>query len=637
MKQESFSRCVVNHILRRVQQPWFLVLLTVVFAACFDWNDHYDESGIKSGEQEIFNGDIVSYMKSTPELARMSDILQKNGVYDSTHADRTYTFIVCADDVLSAHTDELADEEFASQFARNSVSDMEVSPAMLTDGMGIETRLGKCVWVYEREGGFNMDECKVTKSVKTANGYVYFVDGIVPIRLSVYEYLFNKLGSEYNDFKILVKTRQKETFDREHSTITGVDEQGRTTYDSIFVTRCELMDRYTKDGAAYWNMRDENYATTMFVPTNTQIRRAMKAAIDSIPRWLNRPATAADSTKFYDWIVKACFVDRRVCEAELPTEASATDPYGFDFDCVGGYQKIINEQADEVKYKEAEPAHWRPSIQRVDVSKKITCSNGFIYPCTNFKIPNHVVIYRVKTRLYQVWNAMSDKERKNYFKWLHWTDARADIEGQSSFDLDPSLPMMQYFLLCAVPDQEAMDDELPCSVTYKGLLYDEESNKVTEANLPAGEYYWSMGFKHSIQYSLSMKFNDLDYSVNDMCMYAQGSNFHFDRGAASEVPHLGTGVIAYPEGFDPDDWIKIDAKAIAYDTDGYLVDIVRLNHSGPFTITIKSNDMARIFKQQIAAGNSSVIDSNGALVRTNKNIYQLMMYHWCLRPTKNNY
>ena len=616
-----------------------LVLLTcgMTLASCSDWDDHFDESAIKSDSQEIYNGDIVSYLKSTAELSQMSQMFQKNGIYDSTYTNKTYTFIVCDNNVLSAHADEISGEEAQANFALNSVSDMEVAPSMLKDGLGVQTRFGKCVWVYKRGNGFCFDENNVTKCVKTNNGYVYYVDGIVPIRLSVYEYLFNKLGSEYNDFKILVMARQKQAFDREHSAIVGVDEQGRTVYDSVFNTRCELMDRYTKDGADYWNMRDENYAMTMFVPNNTQIRRAMKAAIDSIPRWLNRPANAADSTKFYDWIVKACFVDRRVNENELPTAADPADPYGFDFDCVGGYQKIINEQADEVKYKEAEPAHWRPSVQRVDVSKKITCSNGFIYPCTNFKIPNHVVIYRVKTRLYQVWNAMNDKDRSKYFKWVHWIEPRADIEGQTAFDLDPSLPMMQYFLLCAVPDQEAMDDDLPCSVTYRGLLYDETTNKVSEANLPAGEYYWSMGFKHSIQYSLSMKFNDQPWSVEDMVMYAQGSNFHFDRGAASEVPHLGTGVIAYPEGFDPDDWIKIDAKAIAYDTDGYLVDIVNLTHSGPFSITIKSNDMSRIFREQIALGNTSVVDANGLTVRTNKNIYQLMMYHWCLRPTKNNY
>lgn len=623
--------------MKKINLCILLLVSILLICSCSDWNDHFDDGQISSEEQTIFNGDIVTYLKTTAELSQMSQLLESNGVYDSTYTNKTYTFIVCDNATLSAHASEFADSASKSNFALNSVSDMEVAPSMLKDGLGIKTRFGKCVWVYEQNDGFHFDECNVTKSIKTNNGYVYYVDGIVPIRLSVYEYLFNKLGSEYNDFKILVMTRQKQMFDREHSAIVGVDEQGRTVYDSVFTMRCELMDRYTKDGADYWNMRDENYAMTMFVPNNTQIRRAMKAAIDSIPRWLNRPANAADSTKFYDWIVKACFVDRRVNENELPTTTDASNPYGFDFDCVGGYQKIINEQADEIKYKEAEPAHWRPSVQRVDVSKKITCSNGFIYPCTNFKIPNHVVIYRVKTRLYQVWNAMNDKERNQYFKWIHWKEPRADIEGQSAFDLDPSLPMMQYFLLCAIPDKESMDDELPCSVTYRGLLYDESTNKVSEANLPAGEYYWSMGFKHSIQYSLSMKFNDQPWSVEDMVMYAQGSNFHFDRGAASEVPHLGTGVIAYPEGFDPDDWIKIDAKAIAYDTDGYLVDIVNLTHSGPFTITIKSNDMSRIFKEQIALGNSSVIDSNGQIVRTNKNVNQLMMYHWCLRPTKNNY
>ena len=96
------------------------------------------------------------------------------------------------------------------------------------------------------------------------------------------------------------------------------------------------------------------------------------------------------------------------------------------------------------------------------------------------------------------------------------------------------------------------------------------------------------------------------------------------------MPHYGeeTG-IAYPEGFDVDYWQKLNDKAIAYDTDGYTVGIVTMPESGNFRIRVTSNDMARIYKAQL--------DSGVVLNRDKNNVNQLMMYHWCLRPTHNNY
>ena len=113
-------------------------------------------------------------------------------------------------------------------------------------------------------------------------------------------------------------------------------------------------------------------------------------------------------------------------------------------------------------------------------------------------------------------------------------------------------------------------------------------------------------------------------------MAATGSNYHFDRGAASPVPHYGNEFgIAYPENFDVDYWQTQNEKAIAYDTDGYTVGVVTMPQSGNFKIRVTSNDMSKYYK--LALDNGIVLDRN------KNNTYQLMMYDWCLRPTHNNY
>jgi hypothetical protein len=54
------------------------------------------------------------------------------------------------------------------------------------------------------------------------------------------------------------------------------------------------------------------------------------------------------------------------------------------------------------------------------------------------------------------------------------------------------------------------------------------------------------------------------------------------------------------------------------------VAIVTLKKPGNFKIKIESNDDAELY-------------STGTGDRSKNNVLQLMMYHWCLRPTSNNY
>jgi len=595
-----------------------------VLAACSEWDDHFDEQSLSvsdGSDVAVYDGSVVDYIKNASDLSNMNSLLANNGIYDETYADGQYTFIVCANDNFdaSAITDE-------AMFAKNSVANMGVNPAKLIDGSNINTRSGKSLWVYD--GGTKLDDRLITKKVKANNGYIYYVDGILQVRQSAYE-LLNSLGDEYSRFKELVKGYDYLYFDRENSKPIGVTDDGRVTYDSVIVTKNTLMDRYDANGTATWNMRSESYNTTMFIPNNDLIDNAINAALDSIPLWLNREATDDDKAKFEEWIVKACFSDKRLDVESVSAEAE-------DIKCVEGYQQIIDETSDQTSYSNVEGAWWRPSVQKVDVSNPVKLSNGMAYYCTSLKIPNHIVIYRVKSRLYDLWNNMTPTEQEQYFRWTNWVDPMVINDCQGQFDLVSSTggtntqwPSIYYHELCAIPSEEAMAESLPCSVEYDGLVWNEDEQELHECHLPAGEYYLRMGFKHSLKYSLSIAFND-KWLKEDMNMQATGSDYHFDRGAASEVPHYGDEFgIAYPEGFDVDYWQKQNAKAIAYDTDGYTVGVVTLPTSGNFRIRVTSNDMSKYYKE--------ALDRGEVLNRDKNNVYQLMMYHWCLRPTHNNY
>ena len=585
--------------------------------SCSDWDNHFDEAGISSTENvTIYNGDIVSYMKNTSELSKMSEIYTTNGIYQNTTADKTYTFFVCTDDVLA--DGEITD---AATYAAYSVSDIKLAPSTLKDGMNIMTRSGKHILVQNDGATIKVDDRTITKTVKTDNGYVYYMDNVLPVRMSVYEYLKSLDDTNYSMFKKLVTGYDTVWFDRENSTIVGIAPDGSTVYDSVKVVRNTLMDRYDENGLATWNMRDEKYQTTMFIPTNAQITKAIKDACDNIPEWLNRNATAADSAKFYEWIVKACFVDRKLSANEVSIGAN-------DFECVGDYQQIIDEKADRITYKSVDPTFWKPSVQRAKTSDAVTLSNGNAYFLETLKIPNHIVIHRVKARLYAVWNALGG-QKDQYFTWTNLTNPDVIIECQGSFFSNTTqfggYPDIKYDMLTAIPTQEAIDNELPVSVEYTGLTCSEDESEVYECNLPAGEYYLRMGFVHSLTYTLNIYFND-EAVVENLVMPSTGSNYHFDRGGASDIPNYGTTFkIGYPEGFDPDDWLEINENAFLYDTDGWNVGVVKLKESGTFKIKVESNDESKFWAL------------NGNFERNKNNKNQIMMYHWCLRPTRNNY
>ena len=339
----------------------------------------------------------------------------------------------------------------------------------------------------------------------------------------------------------------------------------------------------------------------MLIPSNKLIKAAIDTAMSKIPLWLGRQATDADRLKFEKWIVRACFFNKRLVADQI----DGTE----DQDCVGGY---VKSDGDDATYTAVDAAMWRPTVQKVRTTDAVTASNGFAYYIDYLKIPNNVVIYRLKTRFYEVWDKMKMDQDwiSSHFVWNHWTEPRTEGES-NSYSVSSALPTVYYGLLTAIPDATAQKDSLECSVSYKGVLFNEDTQNVTDCYLPAGEYYLRMGFQNNLMYSLSIQFNGT-YLVKDMVMWAQGAHYHFDRG--------GSG---YPEGFNPSDWA--DSKAGSYDTDGYLVGIVTIPKDGNFVIKVSSKDMCYLYKK------------SGALRDGASANYQLKMYHWCLRPTKNNY
>ena len=614
--------------------------LLLALAGCKAWDDHYTElPAASTDEVETVSLTVAQYIASQPSLKKMAAAYAREQLTEQMTDGHFCTAIVVEDGYVDASGEELMK---ADRFAANTLSAVTVSPAQLKDGYGVYTASGKNLWVTEEGGDCFFNGHKVIRRVKASNGYVYHIDGVIALQPSLYEYICS-LPDDYSLFRDFVKTFEEEYFDADASTPSGTDAMGNIVYsDSVISLRNTLMDRYTSEGVESWNMFSEAYLSTVFIPDNNLLRQAYESALDSIPLFLNRAATAADSLKFLKWTVSSFFVDRK-----LPAEEVSPAAQG-QFECVGGCIREISETTDKEEFTDYDAAWWKPSVQQVDVAAPVELSNGVAYFLTSYKIPNHIIIWRAKSRLYEVWAALDDAQKGwdatagtpldgGYFRWDGWIDPGIVQDAQSPFELSSTLPTMYYHVLTAAPSAQAQADSATVRVDYDGLYYSSDKKfGLKEVHLPAGEYYLRMGFKHSLCYSISIyfcgadeEFSDANRLVTDMSLIATGSNFHFDRGGAIEgLDFYGSESIGYREYYDWRWWYEQDPvqyqKAAAYDTDGYQVAIVNLPRSGNFKIRIESNDNAELYNK-------------GVQNRTKNDVYQLMMYHWCLRPTTNNY
>lgn len=592
-----------------------LIAPILILSACNNtWEDHYATQSLSSNDQiQVFKGKVEEYLRSTPEFSTQHKLFVQAGIYDKMLPRQEYTILLYPDNIM-------ANSVYASDstYAAYCISDFALAPAQMTEGLGIHTWYGKNIWIRMHNGQPLINDCPIAEVIRTQDAYIYRIDEkLIPVNLSVYEVINNLDEAQYSKFKALIRLFEQTYFDPDKCTPAGTNEQGNTIYaDSVkgWTTRNVLMDRYTVEGQDFWNMRNETYNSTVFIPSNAVLEAAIDTALARIPLWLRRNATAADRSKFEKWLVQACFVDRSL-EAE---EVRGKE----DIDCVGGYLK---DSLENTRFRQSDNVMWRPTVQIVRTDDVISASNGKLYFVDWMKIPNNVIIYRLKSRFYELWNNMNQEQRNHYFRWDHWIDPMVLNDAQGSFQLSETLPTMYYHVLTAIPDKDARRDSLVCSLTFDGVLFNQNNprnQQIQECFIPAGEYYLRMGFKHSLLYSLSIQFCDT-LLVKDMVMYAQGSNFHFDRGSVSVVDNYGESSIGYPEGYNWHDWSSLSDKAQAYDTDGYPVAIVNMKQDGNFTITISSSDMSYLY-------------TYGA-DRNTHNVSQLMMYHWCLRPTKNNY
>lgn len=551
-----------------------------------EWDKHYSPSKkeVNSNLVEVVDMSAEEYIQSETGLSAISKLLSEHKVF-ARLGEKKQLFTVLAYPNAKMEAATIDDPSF---FANTCVSDLAFTPTKLVDGLSIQMWNGKYleVGVSENENttDYYIANSRIAKIVQVNNGFVYIMSDPIYAPKSMYEVL-NTLGDEYSMFKNLVFSYEEQAFDRSSSVPVGVDNTGNTIYDSVFVSKNLLMDRYSSSGGSErWNMRSEFYSSTLLVPNNTLVEAALTKAYQDVRDALSREPNANDTLKFEQYIIKSAFYDQVL----TPEQLDGTD----DIYSVSGY--IEGESAS------TPGVQWKPSVQRVNTASPVQLSNGVAYYTTALKIPNNVVIHRIKNRYY-IWEYCNETEKEEYFK----LDGMENLSISDAGGFGPigPWPFIPYKCVRAWPTEEAKNSKAEVSIETTGIALQADGS-VSVVMVPPGEYTLAMGFQsNGYPYKLDIYFND-ELVAEDV-----NPNIHYDRSTNG-----------YPEGYVWRDWWAISNKANYYDSDGTNIAVVSISGTELQPIKIK-----------IASRNIATIGASG----DTKARYQL--HHWCLRPTENNY
>ena len=565
--------------MKKISKLLTLLLAAGFVASCSELkdDDHYGNTDtvVANAELKIVSESVEQYLSSRPDLSSMNSLLQSQGIYDQLQAKgQLCTILAVANDRYTQPTENV------SYITRSHVSDISMSPANLHDGDRIMMWHGKYVNVTIDDAGQKgnivghvmFNNANVLEVIKTSNGYVYVIDQMISTPTSLRDYI-NELGDDYSIFKQMVLASGGREFDRANSKAIGINEQGNTVYDSVFI----YTNKFFEDRD--FDMNSESLTATMLLFSNDVINDALAEAHDRLNRWnLER----SDSL-LKDWILKVAFFRKQYTPTELQT---AEEPLTSIFSKV-----------------------WDTKTQKINTQDGETLSNGVVYKVSKLTLPHNVLIYRLKDFFY-LYEYCSDDQKAQYFDATNMTFKSCDTEVAAWTPLAGVWPLHENRVLRF--DKVAdLDDKEGFNLNFTPVRLNDDGT-VTPFLIPPGSYRLAMG---SVQYqdlNVRVRVYVNSLAPDNLIGSADvnwGSNtaYHYDRGTTLPNRH--------PEGYDATAVREIggNSRADNYDTDGGMVidELTIPDLAG-------DNSPVRIILQ---------IDCADWATKTN-----VKFHHWCLRP-----
>lgn len=533
-----------------MKKIYFLIAASILFfVSCNDkWADYYFGSDTMEEEPDMT---IVEYLEAHPEFADFYTMLKNTGLNQELSKDQQITVWVVDNDGMNVSGIE-ANDTLRMKYHLNHLPFIRSD---LKTGLRIRSFNGIYFQITKKENKLYANSSEIIKSVRLKNGVIHKLSSLMLSRVNIYDYL-KGLDDNYSIIRDSIFKYNEERFDVENSTPLGVDKEGNTVYDSIFYVYNPLF------ATAEFNSEFKQF--TVFLPSNQVIHDCYDVLASTYQK-MGKTVEKADSVLTLKWLEEAMFYDGEIT----------------DFNTVD-IKSLFNRV-------------WRTSVQQVDIDNPVNMSNGILYNITKVKIPNNVIISRIKS-LVQYWqyqeNLYPDPLDLYTFIGLSKNPSVYTADGTPKPAILPN-----YILLQASASSDSTGEfsvEFPPLERY--ISPDDGQYHVRVMEVPVGEYNLYMGFWSSGHPYVNVYFNGT--KIGGEIQASLSTPWNYDRVTETENDR------------DPVNGTK------KWDGLGGLVGVVNIEGDGMASFKMKVE-----FSKLMATGSKK----------------QLSIYHWALKPTANNY
>lgn len=569
------------------------------------------ETTVNSDELVVVDMSSEEYLSKEPEYSSINELFKSHGIFTALEQkNQLSTMLVVENSDFQAPAGKEAEIDNA---VMAHVSDIAVSPANLkTEGNNMRIMMwhGKYINVDLDDAARNEGKIAghimfgtsaVKKVVKTNSGYIYVLSSLLNIPKSIYDYITN-LDDNYSILRDSILASGTKEFDKKNSKPIGVNDEGNTVYDSVFIYKnTHFLEKN-------FDLSSESLTATLLLTSNAVVEEAIADAKVRLQKWGLWDEWNAERQYNFEftmrhWIMDAAFFDKKLTPETLQSKDEENDMLTSIFS----------------KY-------WKTSVQQINPTP-IELSNGIAYQVTRLHIPNNVLIWRLKED-FSIYEFCSAEQKESFFQMLNMQFKACTTAVAAWTPLQGVWPKHECRTLdLTVGDDASGDWQLvftPCKRIFETYPTRMEMVKKDwlKSNLtvtgikpfliPPGKYTLSFGSKQNqnmeITFKVRVKGSTDVVAVSDPIILGSTTTFHYDRNPGNFI-----------EGYDSSaENLSTNKKAGNYDTDGGTViselEIPDVKGDGsPVEITIE-------IASPTWNGNTTMVFN-----------------HWCLRPTKDNY
>ncbi len=529
---------------------FFLAIIAFTCSAC---NDNWAEYLASDKSEQELSMSITEFLDTHDEYSEFYAMLKATGLDKELNKDQQIT-------VWLVKNEDMAKSGITPNDTLRMKYHINFLPFIKSDlknGLRIRSLNGIYFQISKENNTLKVNNSNILKSVRLNNGVVHEIDDLMKSRINMYDYL-KELSDDYSMIRDSVFKYNQELFDKANSTPIGVDKTGNTLYDSVFYVYNPLFETVP--------FNSEFKQFTVFVPSNEVITNCLDALNEQY-RKMGKVANVNDTILAFKWMKEAMFYNGMLKSSDFSV-----------LDIKSAFNRV-----------------WRTSVQQLDVNNPVELSNGILYEITKVKIPNNVIISRIKS-LVEYWQYQEKvyPDPTDLYTFVGLKEGTTPSTFVDSATPKPAI-LPNYITLNITGNTESNAEfsmEFPPLEKYT----EDGKTKVRVMEVPTGEYNLYMGFRSMAHPYVNIYFNNK--LVGQNIQTSLSTPWNFDRVNETERDLNPVGGVARWDGL------------------GGLVGTVIVDGDGLASFRIKVE-----FNKLDAVGAAKT----------------LRVYHWTLKPTANNY